>query len=289
MDTFRTSAELENISNTGEAITIYKDYKLQTRPDTKVKLIERVEKGLSFIIYNEKLFTKLEDRVIGEQGHEGHLPLDKEQLYRNRVFAKLSIHLQGIKRSGVHHVDADMNTMYQHLSTIVTTDINNPNVLKDIITQYKTKWGSKRDFFEEFDNTTIIRFIQQTCLNKWAHSIWRIEKWIVQYPSDGYSSPFRTTRSIRTLVCISPNEEGQNSGILHYITKGNSIISNADRKEIRLEELELKFEDEDVIFNEDELEFIHEEQALDVQLDVDYEEIDDLDLFEEEDDADDDE
>jgi hypothetical protein len=264
MDNFRTSKDLQ----VGNIVNIYVDYKFQKKLEGKAKLIKRKEKGFTFMLYNENLLTILENKVIDkEKGN--HIPLTRPEKYRNKKYAQLIIMLVGIKKSGVLHVNQDLNNLYLLLKEYVNEELDNPKVLDKLLNTYRKDWEKYTDqrniFFNKFDNETIIRFIQQTCLKNWCHSIWREETWVVEFVSDGYSTTFMTNRKVRTLICINPNEEGQNSEILHYITKENSIISNADRKEVRQQTEENEEIKEDTTFLEEELEFINED-ALDIDV-----------------------
>lgn len=234
MVNFRTSEDLI----VGNIEPIYSDSKFQLEFEGSAVLLERKSKGLSYILYNENLVTKLEERTIDEESGS-HMPFTTSQKESNLVFAKLTIALRGIKVHGVIKVHPLLKTFYNILQNQVSDDIDNPKVLITIINKFRALWTSEEselgDFINQFNNEQIVRYVQQTTLDSWTHSIWREEKWLVEFISDGFSSPFKTIRKIRTLVCINPKEDSQNSGISHYITKENSEISNADRKEERAE------------------------------------------------------
>lgn len=270
MDNFRTSEDLQ----VGKVINMYKDYMLQTKYEGKAKLLKCKEKRLSFMLYNENLLSIPENQTI-DKVTGAHLPFTKEQKENNRIYARLSINFLGIVKSGVTHVNRYLYNLYLLLKEEVNEDLNNPKHLNMILEHYKKEWSTCIDerklFFNHFSNEQIIRFIQQTCLKNWCHSIWREELWVVEFISDGFSSPFKTTRKIRVLICINPNEDGQNSDILHYITKDNTIISNADRKELRDKEKKKKeekikedFPEEDTLYTDEEMEFINEYPDVDV-------------------------
>ena len=270
MDNFRTSADLKE----GAIVNIYTDYKFQTQFEGTAKLVKRQKKGLTFMICDENLLTLLENRVIDEE--KGcHLPLTKKQRENNQLFAKLTMQLVGYKRSGVLHVNTHLHGLYLELKKKVNKNLNNPEVLDKILNRYRMEWllwsDERGGFFALFpDNEIIIKFIQQTCIDKWCHSMWREEFWLVDFVSDDpFFVPFRTVRKIRTLICISPDEDSQNSEILYYATKDNSEVSNFDKKEDRLRKkklgkltkLKIVNEDDEVdsLYTADELEFIAED------------------------------
>jgi hypothetical protein len=263
MDMFIISNDLQP----GAIVNIYTDYKFQRKFEGRAKLIERKEKGLTFMLYNENLLTILENRAIDPETG-AHMPFTKEQKENNKLYARLTVALKGTVRSGVRHVNEHIHNLYLLLKEEVNSDLENPKYLWKVLEHYEKEWNIYSDerglFFNQFRKEDIIRYVQQTCLKDWCHSIWREERWLVEFLSDGYSSPFKTHRKIRTLICINPNEDGQNSDILHYTTKENSLISNADRKELRekeKEEEDIAEETEDTVYTEDELEFITQTEA----------------------------
>jgi hypothetical protein len=219
----------------GRVVSIYRNPRLRSKLEGKATLIERVEKGLSFILYDENLLTKLEERVTHEDGH--HLPLTKYQRKRNRDYAGMYAHLIGVKRGKKLIVDEYLSKMYKTICKKVTKKVDNPKILYNWVEAYRQEnlldSSAKGGFFARYTNEQIIRFIQQTKIDKWSHSIWREETWIVSFDQDRFANPFRTKRKIRTLVCVSPKEDAQNSEILHFVTKGNTTISNADKHDNR--------------------------------------------------------
>lgn len=277
MDNFQTVKDLKVDS----VINIYSDHKLQTKFEGKAKLVKRKEKGLTFMLYNENLLSIQENQVINKKTG-APLPFTQEQKENNRTYANLTIKFLGIVRSGVTHVNLHVHNLYLLLNEEVSEELENPKHLDMILNHYRKEWkicsDARGTFFGQYEhgvfikaitNEQIIRFIQQTCLKNWCHSIWREELWVVEFITDGYSSPFKTTRRVRTLICINPSEDGQNSGILHYVTKGNSLISNADRKELREQEQnkekeEELLEEDATFYTEEELEFLNEDSDIDV-------------------------
>lgn len=70
----------------GDVVNIYTNYKLET-PDSfegHAILIKKVDTGHSFTLYNEKLHTLEEDRVVDSNGK--YLPLTKEQMENNGIY-----------------------------------------------------------------------------------------------------------------------------------------------------------------------------------------------------------
>ena len=244
IDEYRTSAELEQAHKSDDLINIYTDYRHQTKLEGRAKLIERKSKGLTFMLHNEPLFTRLEDRAIDHESG-AHYALSREQKESNFQYVKLKTLLTGVKKSGVHHVDYNLYKLYNLLRKMVVgkhkkvnKGLEVPRLLHAKLEEYKIKWKDCTDarskLFNEYSMITIIRFIQQYCIPKWCYSIWREESWLVEFEQDYYGgTPFRTIRKIRTLICISPAEESQTSDIFYYTTQEETSISNADKKDAR--------------------------------------------------------
>lgn len=107
--------------------------------------------------------------------------------------------------------------------------------------------------------------------------MWREETWLVEFKQDYYSgTPFRTYRKLRTLICVSPDEEAQKSEIVYYATKDETSISKADNKEAR-EAKSLEDEDEEDIdeVSDDDDTFIDEYYRIEEEEDED-EDIEDV-------------
>jgi len=272
LDEFLTSADLVP----GQVVNIYEDSKYEVEPkifEGAAVLVERKSKGFTYMINDEPMFTKLEDRAINHNTG-AHYPLSKEQRESNKKYLKLQRLLTGYKRSGVHHYNNDLYNLYLYLKDKVNKNLDNPKLLNRILNRFRVLWndykGERAELFKFYSNIDIIRFIQQTCLPDWCHTIWREEHWVVDFFEQSdvvsekllYHNTFRTIRKIRTLVCVCPNKQGQTSDIIKYVTKGNSTYSTLDKDDIEV----VDYDDEDYV--EDEIEETDD-------YDEDYEELED--------------
>ena len=226
----------------GDIVNIYHNPRLQSKFEGAAKLLEYHSIGHSFVLYDEKLFTRLEDRAIGEDG--AHLPLTKKQVENNKKYARMVIYFEGsAQRKFVHPEVRELKTILARLAEKSTEE--SLKEMGDILFKYRLRWKGqstmKSYIFDHFTDETIIRFIFQRYTKNWTHTVWREEKWLVEFPAGQYglhnkmclfNSPFRTYRKIRKLVCISPHEDTQNCEMVFHTTNEKGV-SGYDKKMAR--------------------------------------------------------
>jgi hypothetical protein len=226
----------------GDIVNIYFNPQLETGFEGQAKLIKLIEKGHSFILYNEKLFTRLEDRAMGENG--SHLPLTKEQERNNKIYANMILYFEGSKNSILH---PEIKAFREKLKSSIGKSQKHLNKVNNLLFRYRLKWRNleqHKSFIFQYTNDEIIRFIYQRYTKDWTHTIYREEKWLVEFIADQYSietrsflfnSNFRTTRKIRTTLCICPSEDTQNCEMVYYTTNSKGL-SAYDKKTNRAKE-----------------------------------------------------
>jgi hypothetical protein len=223
----------------GDIVNIYHNPQMEVNFEGQARLIKLVEDGHSFTLYNEKLFTRLEDRAIGENG--SHLPLTKEQEENNKIYANMVLYFEGIKGSVVH---PEIRIFREELKLLINRSKKNFNKITNHIFQYRLLWSKldlHKSFIFQYTNEQIVRFIYQRYCKNWTHTIYREQKWIIEFIGDQYSTEtksflfnnsFRTTRKIRIIICICPDEDTQNCEMVYYTTNSRGLSAH-DKKSDR--------------------------------------------------------
>lgn len=238
----------------GDIVNIYHNPQLELNFEGQAKLIELVEEGHSFILYNEKLFTKLEDRAIGENG--SHLPLTEEQQENNKLYANMILYFEGSKGS---IVNPEIKIFREELKELIGKTEKHLKKMDLLIFKYRLKWAKlnlHKSFIFQYTNDQIIRFIYQRYTKNWTHTIYREQKWLVEFVPDQYSletksfmfnNAWRTTRKIKVPLCICPNEDTQNCEMIYYTTnsKGLSAYDKKVRRNKKKNKIHEKEELED--------------------------------------------
>jgi hypothetical protein len=220
----------------GDIVNIYHSPQLELNFEGQARLIELVDDGHSFILYNEKLFTKLEDRAIGESG--SHLPLTKEQEQNNKVYANMILYFEGSKGS---LVNPEIKIFREELKDLIGKTEKHLKKMDLLIFNYRLKWSKlnlHKSYIFQYTNDQIIRFIHQRYTKNWTHTLYREQKWIVEFIGDQYlmetksfmfNNSFRTTRKVKVLLCICPDEDTQNCEMVYYTTNSKGL-SAYDKK-----------------------------------------------------------
>jgi hypothetical protein len=217
----------------GDTVNIYLNSNYNSKYEGSATLIKRIEKGHSFIIPEEKLFTKLEDKALNSDG--SHFALSKLQKLNNIKWNKLNEIFS----------KKELKPIEKKLVANLNRDINNYDTLNDLLFKLRLSYLNDssiiRAMFMDFNNDELIRFIQQKHFKHWTYTIYRNEKWLVEFIPEQYdtqskwclfSKPFRTTRKIRSIVCICPDENTQSCEMMYHTTD-ESGKSNGDRAEIK--------------------------------------------------------
>lgn len=262
----------------GNIVNIYLDHKFNKNFNGAAKLIKLIEKRHTFILPNERLYTILEDKAIGKDGK--HLPLTKEEKDNNESYFRLLNYFS--KRN--KELPKSTRRFRKEMITNLSEELDSIEILDNLINKYRWDYlGSTEsliDILKDFDNKTIIRFFQQTYMKNWSPSIWRTELWKVEFLPEQYcikkkwclyNKPFITTRKIRKLICINPEEDTQRCELRFYSTGTGesgigSYISNADKKKKReaVAEDDEMTEEEELLLIQQEQMFYNDEDDIDI-------------------------
>lgn len=227
----------------GEIVSIYRDCKNELNYEGEAILIEKVKVGHSFIRPDEKLYTKLEDKSIDEKNK--HIPLTKGEKHNNNLYNQLVTYFEGYTIDGELYINKDLQRFGKLLVQQLNTSLDNPSSVLETISKYRFTCRNKVDetktFFNKFTDEQIFRFIQQRYMKNWSSTIYREEKWLVEFIPDQYSietksclynSAFRTTRYLAKIICICPNEDAQDCDIVLHTTNERGV-SNKDKRLMR--------------------------------------------------------
>ena len=200
-------------------------------------LISKAEEGHTFIIQDEKLVTKEEDRIMI---NGKHIPLTKQQKENNTKHQRMV--------EFFNTTNKDIKLVKDTLRKLVNKDPEKLKVLYDTIIklryQHNKALSKIGTFFREFDDNFIALFFQQKYLKNYSPTIYRDEKWLVEFIPEQYcinkrvclyndtTVKFRTYRRIRTIVCISPSDDLDSCDYRRYTTDDTGY-SNYDRKQQR--------------------------------------------------------
>ena len=243
------NAVMEN----GMLINVYSDHIYNKKFEGVARLIELKEPEHSYIKYDEALLTKKENKVSADGER---VLITKREKANNFIYNKLHEAFYGTDR---YSMDTEFGKVVKYLKKHVKKTSIGKEKLYNIVIYYQFLWSNtiypKRALFRDTDPHFIVDFIYQTSLKNWAPTIYRTEKWKVEFiPSQFciktrnwlYDKPFTTTRKFGRIMCINPNQDAQNCKIRFYSTGTEmhnlgSTVSNFDRKKRNI-----KIEDNDV-------------------------------------------
>ena len=225
----------------GNVVNVFTDYMYETMFEGQAILKEFLGYGHSFSFFDESLFHKIENNVIGENGR--HLPLTKKQEKNNRIYVMFDNFFNQSK------LDKDAKKFKEELRKLTTKKLDSPFKMQDYISRAKCKYYGRQDRFGflllNFPTELIIRFFQQRYIKYWTNTIYRTVKWKVEFIPDQYSleskwclfnKPFVTNRKFKILYQICPKTNPQLCGI-HKYTTGEDGTSPADTKHKTKKEL----------------------------------------------------
>lgn len=238
----------------GDIVMIYLNWKEEQKPEGFAKLIEKVEDGDSFYREDERLyypvhnFDREEMKVdksrpskvsifddYKEQlnDEEKRAKLTKAQIKSNNRYNKLHAALRGKKSTidGKTSINPALKALNDELKKSVTASVENVKVLSKIIDGYRFKQWNPSDsinmFFKKFSNDEIVRFAQQEYIKGWTPTIFKGERWKVEFYGPQFDietkkllqhSKHVANRWIRTTLCVAPNESPQISELVYYTT-----------------------------------------------------------------------
>ena len=233
----------------GDLINVYTQYMLEESYEGVAILLEKHSDGRSFSLYNEKLLTKEEDRVIDHLSGK-YKPLTREQERNNKTWTKINSFFEDIPTK---EIIAIRDKIKKKVSRIDTSLIDLYRVVKQQRLKYHANISKIGFFFELFSDDQIVRYFQQKYIRYWSPTIFREERWLLEFIPEQYglhnqmclyNSPFRTYRKIRTIAKVSPSEDIQYCEIRKHTTLENGV-SNDDRRLMRLAIIDYDSDDKD--------------------------------------------
>jgi hypothetical protein len=237
----------------GDTVSIYTDYQ-QESPKTyegEAILVEKHSDMHSFTLYNEKLLTREEDKVIDPKTGK-HAPLTREQLSNNKKWERMCTFFENEPTKEIKLI---RDSLKRKLSRNDKSLIEFFRALRRIRFRYTSDISKVGFFFEMYDNQTLLRFFQQRYMRSWSPTLYREERWLVEFIPNQYSvdtqmclygSPFRTYRKLRTIACVCPSEDIQYCEIHKHYTDSDGISNNDRRlRRLKVKELALNPEEDD--------------------------------------------
>jgi hypothetical protein len=244
----------------GDIVSIFTDYH-QEKPNTyegEATLIEKDCDLHSFSLYNEKLLTREEDRAIHPLTSK-HLPLTREQTNNNKKWERIHSFFEDAPTKEIKLI---RDKLRKKVSRDDKSLIDFRATLRTLRFKHVDDVSRIGFFFELYDDETLLRYFHQKYQRIWSPTIYREERWLVEFIPNQYSiasqlctygdgEPFRTYRKIRTIACVCPSEDIQYCEIHRHFT-GNETISNDDRRIMRLRMKDDADTDTDTDVDEDE-------------------------------------
>jgi hypothetical protein len=224
-----------SILNEGDIVNIYTDYMTMNKFEGSAILVERLNKGHTYLLPNERMLVKDEDRLTVNTKLQ---PLNKHQKINAEKYNELVRYLEGFKVKGVTSVNKILNELRVKLVDNLSKSVNNYKTLNKIVREYRFKHYSRIDevkqFFNKFTNYEIVNFAHQRYQENWDYTIYREERWKVKFIPEQYSidskyclfnTEFVTNRKIATIVCISPEDAYRNnhSELSQHITNSKGL------------------------------------------------------------------
>lgn len=204
-------------------VPCYTDYKNEKGFQGYCILIEKISEDDTFYVDNEELIFKSSD----EDDMSSSLTKVPSSVRKKiKLVEYIEFLLENRSRS-VRQFKSQMKKLTDR-SPSSYYDMYN------LVQTYKTKYMDSKLSIKNIlaiDTEILVRYFQQKYLKGWRPSLYRSEKWLVEfYPQthEGkvlFNSPFRTSRRIRTLVKISPKDEGKGKDSLSRLTTYNNVSS----------------------------------------------------------------
>lgn len=191
-----------------DIIDIYVDYQEETKYEGKAVLLERVKRGDSFYLFEEKLALD-EKKTYTE-----------EELLKISKLKKLNYLFKG---RGDIPPEKTLSQLYDKLIKNRKDKLDDFKRMEAILSKYRNKHSASvykiGTLLKEYDDNYIIRFIQQD-RSLWRPSIFSYERWKVRFIKDNYNwdVDFTTNRNIRILKCINPSEGVRRSELTEHTT-----------------------------------------------------------------------
>lgn len=209
----------------GDIVNVFTDYMYNKGFQGVAVLKEFSNYGRTNIYYNEKLFTKPENKAYNKVTLKQ--TLTKEEKENNKIYYDL---LKLFNTSDIK--DNDFKEVILDLKNSVSEKIENYEKLKEKIIKYQFSFYNslekKRELFCSINPRLIRNFLLQTELKNFSFTLWREENWLVEFIPDQYciekkwvthTTPFRAYRKFNVLVAINLKEDSQSCTIRSFENK----------------------------------------------------------------------
>lgn len=213
-----------------DIVDIYTDYRNLIGYEGQAILLERVEKGHSFICNDDKLLQKEEDN-----------PQESERIKNLKIYNELIKYTEVI-------VNKDLQAFVRNLKKFIKTNYKFPEKVKKYIDDFRinpkknvARGDELRSFFEKFSTIQILKFFYQKHVKEFSLNVYRDEVWKVKFLAEQYDiqtkkplhySEFTTKRRIARIEVVCPNDDAQTCEMIQATTD-NTGLSNKDRDILR--------------------------------------------------------
>lgn len=205
----------------GQIVASYRHYKNDEVFEGHCILVEKISEDDTFYVDGEELVPKSFD-------------LSSSSLNKTSGSTKRRIKLVRYLDLILANPSPTIRKFSRAVKSVTNRDITSYNRIYSIVESYKKKYDGSNNSIKNIlliDSTTLSRYFQQKYIQGWRPSLYRSEKWVVEfYPQTHngvtiFNSPFRTSRRFKILVKIAPQDEGRGRESLCRLTTYNGMSS----------------------------------------------------------------
>lgn len=231
-------------------VSIYTDWQNDVGYEGEAVLIEKKEVGDSFYMDYEKLYV----------------PLNRRTNLTNREIDKIQVQLNSIYEYLEYYCNLGDRTINNFISECIpycNNDNGSYNELFVVIESWKKTYENNPHLISNIfkvQTQYITRYFQQKYTKNWSQTLFREEKWIIEFrPQSSLSSKkslyyntFRTVRKLRILHCISPLDLAKKKEVLTHTTYNKKCFMDSVRYGYKYEYDDNEdFDDENEYYEED--------------------------------------
>lgn len=206
----------------GIMVEIYRDYKNSSNFEGVAILLEKKSIGDSYYLDLEEIripYTTKSSLTT--------LP-DPVQIQLNKLYQ----YLYDFCTSN----NAEVKDFVRTLKALCSKDIHSYNNMYQEVQLWKDKFLYTPHYINNIlrvETKYIVRYFQQKFIKDWRPTLFRLEKWLVEFPTQKhpftgdilFNSPFRTTRWISIILAISPSEESKTHDLSRFTTyNGRNVL-----------------------------------------------------------------
>lgn len=184
----------------GIRVKVYTDFKNDAGYEGEAILIERIHIGETFYEDYEELYKPY-------VSNSTLISKDKEQTKLNEIYIKIDSYFKS--------KNPTIKGLKRELVSLCNKNKNSFNNMYRLVEEYRQKYKGKAGIINsllEFPNKKIVNYIQQTAIPHFAPTLFRYERWLLEFPVEQldstnisiFAKPFRTNRNIKILYKISP-------------------------------------------------------------------------------------